>query len=339
MKVVLYIGGINGCWAERCPESPYMGEWETIPTFRTANGGRPDQTYVSVCLTTRNGGQDCLLYLLDKMIRDYDIDGIYVDGAGWAPNENMNLGFGYLDDRGKVRPTGMILETRELFKRVSALFLEHGKSPFIEHHCSWMLAGPVDSFTNVHLAGEYLAYRANESTTFPEEYMRIENSGIQWGIPVELLCYNTALWQRYIANCLVCGGSPMTTLSSFYGSALGEIQRLSPSWKAFAAFDLSGAEWIPYWKAGNLIQSENPAHKVSFYRHPKDGLLLLLANTSKEPGVAKVRLDLKGLGLAKQNAVVKVANKDEQTFEFKEGLLTVPLLADDFVIFRITAEP
>ena len=337
MKVVIYIG--IGAWAERCAETPYMAEWKYVPAMRCTSG-RPDQAFTTACLTRANGGQDCLIYLLDRMIRDYDIDGVYVDGSGWSPNANMDIGFGYVDESGKVRPTSTILEIRELFKRIDALFVAHGKTPFIDHHCSWMLAAPVDSFATTHLTGEYMAYRANDNTTFPEEWSRIENTGIQLGLPVEVLCYYGAAWQRYIANTFVYGSAPAATLSSLAGSGnMAIVRAVSPTWKAFLAYDVAGAEWVPFWKAGAAVQSENPAHKLSYYRHPKEGLLLLLANISKDPGIAKVRLDLKKMGFARKEAVVKVVNKNQQAFEFKEGLLTMPLAADDFIMLRVTSEP
>ena len=334
MKIGIYIG--VSCWAERGAEAPYLNEWLAIPTSRSANGGRPDQALISVSLTRKNGGQDCLVYMVDKMIREYDIDGIYIDGAGWGPSVNRDVGFGYVTEDGTVRPTSTILEIRELYKRLYALFVSHGKKPFIDHHATWMLSGAVDAFVTSHLTGEYLAYHAHENTEFPEEFFRIENTGVQWGIPVEILCYNNNIFQRYIANSYVYGCAVRSTLSSFRPSLTGRM--MSPIWKAFAGFDVANAEWIPYWKTGTSVQSENPSHKLSLYRHPTDGLLLLLANTSTKPGIASVKFDMQGLGLAGGRATLTVLNKKAHPFEFKDGLLTTNLSADDFVMCRMMKE-
>ena len=334
MKVGVYIG--VSCWAERGAEAPYLHEWITVPTGRSANGGRPDQAMISVSLTRKNGGQDCLIYMLDRMIREYDIDGVYIDGAGWGPNANLDIGFGYVTEQGKVRPTSTILEIRELYKRLYALFVSHGKEPFIDHHSSWMLSGAVDAFVTSHLTGEYLAYHAHENTPFPEEFFRIENTGLQWGIPVEILCYNNNIFQRYIANSYVYGCAVRSTLSSFNPGLTGRM--MSPIWEAFSEFDVARAEWIPFWKTGNAVQSADASHKLSLYRHPTDGLLLLLANTSPEPGKASIRFDMKALGFADRRAALKLANKKRHPFDFKEGTLTTDLGPDDFVMFRMTGD-
>ena len=76
---------------------------------------------------------------------------------------------------------------------------------------------------------------------------------------------------------------------------------------------------------------------MSLYRHPKNGILLLLVNTSRRPGKARIQLDLSALGLSGAKLSVRVANKDGHAFTFERGVLRTELAGDDLVMFRITS--
>ncbi|HCU35852.1 MAG TPA: hypothetical protein DGT21_10470 [Armatimonadetes bacterium] len=330
LKVITYTG--IGGWSETAPERPYMDEWEQVPMGRSANAGRPDQAFMAICQTDANGGHDCLVWMLDRMIDEYGLDGIYLDGHGWTCNSSMLNGFGYLDDEGKVRPTATILQTRALLRRIATLFHEHGKQMFFEHHSTWLLAGPVDPYTNVHMTGEYAAQRANENTPFPEDFFRIENTGIQWGIPVDVLCYRMGLWDRYVANCLIYGARPQSPLGSF--AACYPYAPLSPLWHACDDMGLADAEWIPYWKAEGLVSTDTPQCRVSLFRHPRNGILLIAGNISHEPTQVTVTLDLEALGID-GGAAVEAINKPGAELRLDGGVLRLSMAGDEVLMARV----
>jgi hypothetical protein len=153
---------------------------------------------------------------------------------------------------------------------------------------------------------------------------------------VDVLVYNGSLLQRYFANTFIYGCSPATTLSSLVTSSNVEtVRQFSPIWKAFAGYDVAEAQWVPYWQAEPLVRSADPAHRASFYRHPQQGLLLLVGNTSRNPGAADLTLDLKGLGLAGKTITVRNLNRERQDSRLEGNRLTFPLAGDDFVMVQV----
>ncbi|NLE28647.1 MAG: hypothetical protein GX629_03115, partial [Phycisphaerae bacterium] len=63
--------------------------------------------------------QNYLIYLVEKLITDYDIDGLYFDGLAYAVKDmNRWHGAGYFDENGTLHPTQQVVETRNYFKRI-----------------------------------------------------------------------------------------------------------------------------------------------------------------------------------------------------------------------------
>lgn len=97
---------------------------------------------------------------LNNTFRDYDLDGLYSDGVmGMYPCLNLNVGFGYIDREGKMRPTFAIRASREMMRRVYAtLYKYRGKEGTLMMHTSTSRAMPVLSFSHATFDGEFMGW-------------------------------------------------------------------------------------------------------------------------------------------------------------------------------------
>lgn len=62
---------------------------------------------------------DYMAYAIADLIRTYDIDGVFWDScSNLFPDQNLEIGNGWIDDQGRVHPTYPVRATRELFRRI-----------------------------------------------------------------------------------------------------------------------------------------------------------------------------------------------------------------------------
>jgi hypothetical protein len=72
---------------------------------------------------------------------------------------------------------------------------------------------------------------------------------------------------------------------------------LTSIWRVREAFGCNQAEFIGYWKGGDLVSVEPEGCRVSLWRHPTNGVLAAVANLTREPAGVRVTFNLEGLGL------------------------------------------
>lgn len=70
--------------------------------------------------------QDYMAWAIADLIKTYGVDGVFWDStSNLREDTNIEIGNGWVDDQGRVRPSFAILGTRELFKRIYTLV--HGE--------------------------------------------------------------------------------------------------------------------------------------------------------------------------------------------------------------------
>ena len=87
------------------------------------------------------------------------------------------------------------------------------------------------------------------------------------------------------------------------GNVGAALEKMAPIWEAMTRFDVSRAEWHPYWETPPLASAEPETVKASLYLHPATNgrtgkALLVVSNLSQEHSLsAQVSLDLDRLGI------------------------------------------
>ncbi len=131
----------------------YKDEWESIPEdmdlgqspgWASANVN-PCQSYIEM-----------YVYYLNKLLKNYNFDGLYLDGcAGEAPSANIGDGFGYIDRKGNLKPIYPILAGRELERRIYTLIKQYrGNKGIVIIDAQTDLLMPILSFFTGTLDGE-----------------------------------------------------------------------------------------------------------------------------------------------------------------------------------------
>jgi len=294
LKLLLYFGyGL----ADISPEGKrFHDEMAVVPIIRWTGGRGAVDAFDAFC--TRSAYSDFLIWGMDQLISEYDIDGIYFDGTSEPfVCQNRRHGCGYVDDDGELRPTYPMFAARDIIRRAYTLFRARRKDSIINVHMSANLTIPTLSFADSYWDGEQfesLQYGQRAPLdVLPLDKFRAEFMGKQWGLTAEFLVYEKrpftteeALAFTMLHDVLV---RPLDT-----GERLRLISRI---WKARDDFGTEEARWIPYWDAGSPAHTDQHGVMVSLHSRPRRGALLVVSNLSAQRITARVRLDLSALDL------------------------------------------
>ena len=265
IKVVPYFGyeisSLADIWNDKRDEYRRIGRehkkglgWYRFPAQR------------ELCVCYNSPIADDFANGLEKLVDEYDFDGIYLDGTGMVWNcQNTAHGCGYYDSEGNLKSTYPILGVRRLMRRLYEIFESRGKT--INCHVSDCVCGAGMSFTHGLWLGEYIQYTLVKTGAdkMPEGYMRAIHSGRNFGIQNEFLVYeNKPIWgfDDAFAFTLIHGVLPRP-------NDIGEpLEKMSALWKIIDSFPIENSEWCPYYdEKSHPFKAENSAVKISTYRN------------------------------------------------------------------------
>ncbi len=185
-------------------------EWdryhEECLVFPRAGGykRKPEQTAYIVCY--RSHWQDFLAEGIDRVMSEYGIDGVYLDGTsepfGCA---NRRHGCGYERPDGLVGTTYPFFATRQMMKRINTIVQHHNPAGQVNVHQSTCMTIPTLAFATSYWDGEQLQSlprRASSLEVLPLDAFRAEFMGHNWGVPAELLWYANGPFRRVEAMSL-----------------------------------------------------------------------------------------------------------------------------------------
>ena len=320
LKLLLYIGyGL----ADISPEGKrYHDEMAIVPIIRWTGGRGAADAFDAFC--TRSAYSDFLIWGMDRLISEYDIDGIYFDGTS-EPFicQNQRHGCGYVDDESELRPTYPIFAARDIMRRAYTLFRARKKESIINVHMSANLTIPTLAFADSYWDGEQFEGLQHGDRAplevLPLDKFRAEFMGKQWGLAAEFLVYENrpftteqALAFTMLHDVLV---RPLDT-----GERLRLISRI---WKARDDFGVEKARWIPYWDAKSPARAEPHGIMVSLYSRPGRGALLVVSNLGAKRATARASLDLGALGLPADVEAVDALTGDR--IRVSRAALSLPL--------------
>ncbi len=292
----------------------------------------PDQTAYIVCY--RSAWQDFIACHLEKLIQEYGIDGVYLDGTSepWGC-ANQKHGCGYVRPDGTVGQTFPFFDTRSMMKRIYTLVKRHNPKGQVNVHQSTCMTIPTLAFATSYWDGEQLQSVARKEfaqEVLPLDAFRCEFMGHNWGVPAELLHYGSGPFKRFEAVSLALLHDVLVRPSS-----MADVEVSFKMWKAMDTFGRDEATWLPYWENEKYVRTNSPGVKVSIYSRPQQGMIAVVANMGAEKCLAEVTFDLRALQQAADLAVYDILAEKE--IPFKAGRLEVPLESMGFVTVWLKA--
>lgn len=324
MKVLVYFGSQM---SERAPEfDAFLDEcsmWMRSTSYSYGENPdnyppKPTQQVYRVCY--RSEWQDFVAAGIARLMDEYDIDGVYLDGTGLPIKcHNRHHGCGYEKPNGSVEGTFAIFDGRETVRRIYTVVKSRKPDGQVDFHNSGFMLIPVLGWATSYWDGEQLHAKPG---TFPLERLpldmfRTEFMGRQWGVPAEFL--------HYVLPCKFEDEWAFTLLHdvAVRGYDLPQIEFAGKIGRVFEGFGRKEGEWLPYWRNAEFVSISPDEAYASLYRHPKTGVLVVVSNLSRKEAVVTVKLDLRRLGLVGSVTAFDAMTNEGLTME--EGQIATPL--------------
>ncbi|MBI3922822.1 MAG: hypothetical protein HY318_15485 [Armatimonadetes bacterium] len=301
IKVIVYAGwGMN----IEAPEwKDYGMEMVRLPLSNTGYG-----TYRQ-CPTTL--WQDWFVYKMAQMIKEYDIDGIFIDSVtSPIETENYTPGMRWVDDQGNVHGSYPLLASREWLKRLYKLW--HGElkpNGVVYNHNSPPAIMAIESFADVRTPSEFAQHHEGSFDREFIDYFLAKNGGEQYGLFIEHTNKDwMGEWAKKKTNQLYALDLPLNAAIkavNLYspGNAKGsydlDAQPMPWIWRANQWIERSTAEYLPWWKNADCLRTSPKDDQVltALWLQKGRKALVCVSNLFKEPRKIEVALKLEKIGL------------------------------------------
>jgi len=256
---------------------------------------QPVQSAWRLCLQSH--WQDRLVSGIADVMRRYDIDGVYLDGTEYPFGCcNTEHGCGALKADGSVHPTFPIFAVRQAMRRIYNVVRRFKPDAIVNVHNSTCMTIPTLEWATSYWDGEQfgsIERGVDVRQLLPLHAFRAEFMGHQWGVPAEFLCYN-----RPFTFSEACAFTLLHDVPVRARGVGGELDLQSRLWRVMDEFGRKEAEWLPYWRNA-VYAAVSPADAyASLYRHPRNGVLVVLSNLGAKRALVRLRLKTERLGLA-----------------------------------------
>ena len=301
-----------------------------VPSRQQAyNRRKPPQHAWHVCY--HSPWADYLAWSVAKLMDDYDIDGVYLDGTEYLfPCSNPYHGCGYTGADGKRHDTYPIFAVRDLMKRLYTIVKTRKPNGQINAHSSTCLLAPTIAWATSLWDGEQIAgcdlRQTHFSEIIPLDTFRTEFMGRNQGVPSEFLAYGIHNQHRALAFTLL--HDVIVRLDNDHVLA-GKL------WAAMADFGRQKAQWLPYWSNADAVAVAPGEVKVSLYSRREQGLLLVVSNLGRKEVEARITPHGKNLGFG--SAVWTARDALTRAVPVLEnGTLRLPLQSMEWRLLRLT---
>ena len=156
---------------------------------------------------------------------------------------NTAHGCGYRRPDGSIGPSYPIFATRSLLKRIYTIVRKHDPRGQVNVHQSSCMVTPTLAFATSYWDGEHvqgLPRPKEPGAILPMDAFRCEFMGHNWGVPAELLHYDSGPLKR--SEAMALGLLHDVPVRPFTMQDLDQLTRI---WQAFDAFGRHEAVWIP----------------------------------------------------------------------------------------------
>lgn len=230
------------------------------------------------------------VWRIGKLMDQYHVDGIFLDGRMYATCNNAKHGCGIVNFEGRLVPERNMWDGRR--KMLSLYHTVKKRGGYAEAHKSGNWDAPVCFYWDLAWEGEQFmsTQRGNRKRieVCPLEAMRAQMNGRPYGLPSRFTAYNNFPFTP-VENCTLAfvHGTSATMTYRFE-----EVHYLAPYWKAQDSFGADNHNFVPYWaKEPPALQTPDPLVKVS--AHVRDNkILLIIANFNEDKTSVSGRIQL-----------------------------------------------
>ena len=287
---------------------------------------------------------DLFVYRLAEHIREFDLDGIYMDSTTSVTGSVHPNGMRWTDEDGNERGSYPVRAMRDFTMRLYRMF--HGEvidgGIYYNHH-SPPANACVENFVSVRCPSEFAQFHEGPLDEAFVDYFIAKNGGVPFGYYTELTNKN---WMRGIEksiNELYSIALPLQVsfkAINFAPWAKYDYSRMAQPmhliWDAMEWVDGSSAQYLPWWEDENYI-SIDPADGTlsAIWLQPGDRALVCVSNLYDTDRELTVRLDLGQMGLK------KVLIEDAITGEAipaTDGAATVTVEGQRWRLWRVQGE-
>ena len=325
LKLLVYVGyGI----ARNAPElQGKHDEWSVLPLIPWDPSYKPEtRGFDATC--AKSGWSDWLAAGVDKLFATYHLDGLYFDGTseGWRC-QNQAHGCGWKDANGTVHTVFPILSARDLMRRIADTVHHHNPKAILDIHMSSNLTLPTLAFCDSLWNGEqFEGHTSAEKFNVPLHAFRTEFIGYAHGMDMEFLCYENRpfTFDEAIA------------LAWLHGIEVrpypGNLSHVTPIWRALDRFDITKAQWQPYWFGSGATPDMETVKASAWTRKGK--ALLFVSHLARNNVTAHLQLDRKKLGLTNRPLQITDALSGA-TLPLSNDTLEVPFNGMTFRLIEI----
>ena len=289
----------------------FVNEWRRAPGRKWKHR---DLTTKNIDVMTgvcqHSSYQDFLVYAINQMIEKGGIDGMYFDGYTPGACSNRRHGCGWVDDRGRSRPTWPILAYRRFYRRLATLLARSAERkgfaptagrfrqpwPNYAIWCHSSSVGPVPSmaFVTHGFRGEQYREKLRHGKRYPElltlDQFRAEYPMAATGIHEVFLGYDFDYYRSRKTDTLSSAGT-QAILSYTLPHGLGTYPHdLNPSYAgkvldAQVAFGTRTASFFPCWAADIPISAEPERERtlVACWVSVAGDMLAVVSNVGNGP--------------------------------------------------------
>ena len=235
---------------------------------------------------------DFIVWYMINFVERYGFSGFYIDNAVPAGVVNPDVGAGYLRD-GVMRPTTPWFAMREIIKRLYTALKERGadleEPTMIMAHMSGTLPVAYLGFMDNRLDGEQFKYQTHHKGMFYQDVLSLDRWRAQFlsrniGNRCVLISYGQRR-DRSLTSLLLL--HDVDTWFQVYPP----FDAVHQMWTLQDEFGIQDADFLPYWKNESIVGGQTDAVKVTAYRKPGGGALLIVANLSKEKQSVTLHVD------------------------------------------------
>jgi len=259
---------------------------------------QPEQSAWRVCLNSLH--QDLLVDGIARAMERYDLDGVYLDGTEYPfACTNTEHGCGTVRTGGAIAPSYPLFAVRSAMRRIHAVVHGRRAGGLVNVHNSTCMTIPTLAWASSYWDGEQfqgVGAGADVAALLPLDAFRAEFMGRQWGVPAEFLLAGAAYTYAQAWAFTLLHDVPVRA------NTVEDLALLARIWRVMDRFGRSQAQWLPYWRNADLVRIRPEGSRASLYRHPRHGVLAVLAHLGKRPATVRWRLDLAALGLDQGSA-------------------------------------
>ncbi len=314
--------------SERVPEWRYWrDEWNgNNKTTRT------DKTWDRTTCTS--SWIDYFVWYMTNTKDRYGFSGYYVEAATPVPVVNADVGVGYMRD-GMMRPIMPWFGMREVFKRLYIATKQRGdvrdEPSMILAHASDVLPvsylGFIDSRLNGHQHQHQLKHQGKSPVeVIPLDQWRSGFLAANLGHRCDLFAYREQCNRTTIALLLLHDAGAWYQVPS--NDKNMDMSAPHDMWTLQDEFGVQDSEFLPYWKNQSIVGGQTDQLKVSVYRKPTGGALMIVANLSNQPQQATLNVDWRAL--QSSGTLTLTDAQGDQIYKAVDRSLTVDVPAQDY---------